>query len=419
MDLPDQETAERLRKLASEFDVPPVDTTRWIQLEHITPAEAAAALQGSIPNVEIHMPGPEAQQVGVIGLSGKTIDVDQAEALLTVVDVEKPTPPEQPPGEMVARTLLVSYLDPQQAIQIISNVYGEQVQAVVASSDRDLQDAKETSEAGGLRPPARILVRGAEPVLAAVEQLVADLDAPPPQVQISATITDVRVDKDNTVGFQWDLPGLIVSEEQTAGSGFSVGKLVRAPFNLQGAGAFNSSFEAQAQNIDATVLNRTTLIAMQGKSANFLVGDIVPYETAVAGDGTVTRSVQMEEIGLGLKFSPTVDAQNRITVYIAPKVRSFSGFSPQGYPIIATREASTILRVNDGDTVAIGGLLRDEEIKTLSGVPFLKDVPFFGELFKKRQTQKHKSEVVVFAEIKLLRPDGRPAEGTAEEGMGE
>jgi type II secretory pathway component GspD/PulD (secretin) len=102
MDVPDQETAERLRKLASEFDVPPVDTTRWIQLEHITPAEAAATLQGSISNVEIRMPGPEAPQVGVIGLSGKTVDVDQAEALLVVVDVEKPKPPDQPPGEMVA-----------------------------------------------------------------------------------------------------------------------------------------------------------------------------------------------------------------------------------------------------------------------------------------------------------------------------
>ena len=71
------------------------------------------------------------------------------------------------------------------------------------------------------------------------------------------------------------------------------------------------------------------------------------------------------------------------------------------------------MRVSDGDVIAIGGLLRDEEVKTLSGIPFLKDIPLFGELFKKRQTQRRKSEVVVFAEVKLLRPGAAPVSAEA------
>jgi type II secretory pathway component GspD/PulD (secretin) len=417
-DVPDQETAERLTKLASEYDVPPVETTRWVQLEHLTPAEAAAALEGLVTNVEVRMPGPEAPQVGVIGLVGKTTDVDQAEGLLATIDVERPPVAETPPGELVSRTLLVTYVDPKQVVEAVTAVFGEKVQAVVITAEQDLQAAMDTDTVGGLRPTGRILVRGAAPDVDAAEKLVADLDAPPPQVEITATITDVRVDRDKNVGFQWQLPGLIAEEQQTGGNGFSFGKFVRAPMNATGAGGFTGTFDALAQNTDTTILSRTTLIALQGKTANFLVGDIVPYETHVAGDGTVTSSVEMEEIGLGLKFAPTVDAQDGITLFISPRVRSFSGFSPQGYPIIATREAQSILRCKDGDVIAIGGLLRDEEVKSLSGIPFLKDIPFFGELFKKRQTQKRKSEVVVFAEVKLLRPDRRPAEPAVEEGMG-
>jgi type II secretory pathway component GspD/PulD (secretin) len=419
MDVPDQETAERLKQLATQLDVPPVETTRWIQLEHLTPADAAATLKDLITDVEIRMPGPEAPQVGVIGLVGKTTDVDQAEGLLTTIDVERPEPDELPAGELANRTLLVTYVAPKQVVEAITSVYGEKVQAVVITSEEELQDAQDTEQAGGLRPTGRIMVRGPESLLPDVERLVADLDAAPPQVEITATITDVLVDRLKNVGFQWDLPGLIFSEERTAGNGFSVGKIVRGAFNAQGAGAFVSTFDASAENSNTTILSRTTLVAMQGKTANFLVGQIVPYETHVAGDGTVTTSVEFEEIGLGLKFAPTVDAQGNISVYIAPRVRSFSGFSPAGYPIVATREAETIMRCQDGDTIAIGGLLRDEEIRSLSGIPLLKDMPVFGELFKKRQTQKRKSEVIVFAEVKLLRPDRQPAESAEGEAMGQ
>jgi type II secretory pathway component GspD/PulD (secretin) len=415
--VPDQETAERLQQMASELDVPPADTTRWVQLEHLTAEEAAAALEDLVTDVDFRVPGPEAPRVGVIGLYGKTVDVDRAEGLLATIDVERPAIEDLPPSDLVSRTLLVSYVGPKEVAEVITTVYGEQVQAVPVSTEKQLQDAKETDMVGGLVPAGRVLVRGPESLMADVERLVAEVDAPPPQVEITATITDVRVDRDKNVGFQWELPGLIISEESTAGDGYSFGKFIRAPLNATGAGAFASSFDALEKNTDTTILSRTTLIALQGKTANFLVGDIIPYETSVAADGTVTRSVEFEEIGLGLKFAPTVDAQGNINIYISPRVRSFSGFSPAGYPIIATREAQTIMRCRDGDVVAIGGLLRDEEIRSLSGIPFLKDLPLFGELFKKRQTQKRKSEVVVFAEVKLMQPDRQPA-GAAVEEMG-
>lgn len=407
MNLPDEKTGEWLRERAAQVDVPPTDTTRWIQLEYMTAAQAAAALEGLVPNVEVRVPGPEAPQVAVIGLSGKSVDVDKAEQLLTNLDVQPTLAPEAG-GAMVTEVLRVTYIEADGLVQLINGMFADEVEAYVATSVLELQEVQESQEAGGLRPSATVVVRGPEAVVAAVKQLHLQVDVPPPQVEITATITDVSVDKDHKVGFEWQLPGLIVSEESTAGDGFKVGKIVRAPLNSGGSGSFTASFEAAVSNSNATILSRTTLVAVNGKSASFLVGEIVPYEIAVAGDGTVSRSVEFQDIGLGLKFGPNVDANGMITLFLAPQVRSFSGFSPQGYPIVATREAQTIVRVSDGDVIAIGGLLRDEELKTLSGIPLLKDIPFFGELFKKRQKQRRKSEVVVFAEVKLLRPETAP-----------
>jgi type II secretory pathway component GspD/PulD (secretin) len=418
MNVPDEQTLEWLREHATQVDVPPIDTTRWIQLEHVTPAQAESALKGLTPNVEVRLPGPEAGRVAVIGLSGKSVDVDEAEQILKTIDAAPPTGPTEPEGPPVTRTVRVCYTDPDAVAQLVTTLLGEQVEAILAGSARESQDVTGTQEAGGLRAGGTIVLRGPEEAVAAAEALIAQIDVPPPQVQISTTITDLNVDKSNTAGFSWRWPGLIISEESTAGDGFNFGRIVRAALNGSGSGAFQAEFQALLKTTNGRILSRTKLVSVNGKSASFLAGTVYPYEIHVAGDGTISNSVEFEEVGLGLKFAPSVDPKGQITLFLSPSVRTFTGFTPQGYPIVATREAKTVVRVADGDIIVIGGLLRDEEIRTLSGVPFLKDIPFFGELFKQRQTTRTRSEIVVFAEVNLIRPEQAAAGGAPTEGEG-
>ena len=404
--LPDRQTASRLQEYAKQVDVPPTDVTRWLALEYATPATIKSALADMLPDVQILLPG-DGQQISLVGLAGKSTDVDEAEMLVQSIDVDTSAIPVVADGPDVSDTIQISYIDPEKAVEVLTTMYADQAEVQLLSGPDGLREIAGTMDVGGLRPTATLLVRGPQSVVDDVKALIVKMDVAPPQVEITATITDIRIDKDDDTGFKWDLPGLIISEQNTAGDGFKVGKLVRAPFNSSGAGAFNSTFDAQSVESKTTVLAKTTLVAINGKAANFLVGDIIPYEVTVAGDGTISSSVEFEEIGLGLDFAPSVDRDGLITVFLSPSVRSFSGFSPNGYPIVATREADTIVRVRDGDTIVIGGLLRDEELKTLTGIPFLKDIPFFGNLFKHRQHQKRKSEVVVFAEVRLLQPGDR------------
>ncbi|MFQ6098261.1 MAG: type II secretion system protein GspD, partial [Armatimonadota bacterium] len=180
---------------------------------------------------------------------------------------------------------------------------------------------------------------------------------------------------------------------------------------------FVSNFVASLERKRSKILASPKVVTLNKKTGNILVGSIIPYEITVPSEGTVTRSVQLQEIGLGVEFTPIVHSDDSITMYLKPRVATFTGFSPAGFPIVSTREAKTILRIHDGDTIIIGGLLQDEELVTKAGIPFVKDWPIIGELFSSRKKTRTKTEIVILAEVTILRP-GSPATAEAAAGAG-
>ncbi len=262
-----------------------------------------------------------------------------------------------------------------------------------------------------------IVLKGPESAVADAQRAIAELDRPQAQVAITATITDIGVDETKAVGIQWQLPGWEFEEVSTDPSGWKFGKFVRTPLSRSGAGSFFGSFSAEEVIQDGTVLARPTVAAYNGTRAKILIGDTYPYEVTKIGlEGTATRSVEEREVGVGIEFMPSVASDGSVLLWLAPQVSLFTAWTPQGYPIVSTRQTSNIVRVRDGEVVVIGGLLRDEEIKTSSGIPLLKEIPILGELFKRRSHSKRKSEVVVFVEIHVVQPDeGLPAGPAPEE----
>jgi len=229
-----------------------------------------------------------------------------------------------------------------------------------------------------------------------------ELDLPPPQVQISTALTEVVLENQYQEGFVWTLPGLVLSELAPAANGFKFGRIRRDPMTFQ------ATMQALQKNSRSKILARPKLVAVSGKTADILVGQRIPFETTIPGEGTVTRSVNFQDVGLGLTFTPVVGSDGAITLYIAPMVSSFQSFSPQGYPIVSTRQASTIVRCHTGDMIVIGGLLNEDETKVLSGIPFLKNIPVLGELFKARDNRRTRTDLVIFAQVELLASHERP-----------
>ena len=121
-----------------------------------------------------------------------------------------------------------------------------------------------------------------------------------------------------------------------------------------------------------------------------------------------------EDFGVGLKFTPTVLAGGRINIRVAPEVSELSregvGISAAGIsgtnilPLITTRRAATTVQLNDGQSFAIGGLIKNNVTANIKGLPVLGEIPVLGALFRSSDFQQDKSELLFVITPHLVKP---------------
>lgn len=154
------------------------------------------------------------------------------------------------------------------------------------------------------------------------------------------------------------------------------------------------------------VLAEPTLMALSGNDAYFLAGGEFPVPVP-QGLGTV--AIEYKNFGVGLTFTPTVLADNRINIRVAPEVSEldftsavqFSGFVIPG---LNTRKAETVVELADGQSFAIAGLMRDTSRDVMEKFPLLGDIPILGALFRSRSFQRNETELIIIATPRLVKP---------------
>ena len=119
-------------------------------------------------------------------------------------------------------------------------------------------------------------------------------------------------------------------------------------------------------------------------------------------DDNGESSTQLVETGIKLTVTPHVSGDNRILLDLYPQNNSYS-YDDHGQIIISTQEAKTKVVVADGETVVIGGLTRNENTESETGVPFLKDIPLLGNLFKYTRKQVGKRDLIIFVTPRIIR----------------
>jgi len=154
------------------------------------------------------------------------------------------------------------------------------------------------------------------------------------------------------------------------------------------------------------VLAKPTLVAVSGQEAQFLSGGEFPFPIPQAF-GVIT--IQYKKFGVGLSFTPTVLANNRISMAVAPEVSELdfsNSLQIQGFnvPTIVTRRATTVVELADGQSFAIAGLLRDNMRETVAKFPVLGDIPVLGALFRSSRYQKNQTELVIIVTPHYVKP---------------
>lgn len=159
------------------------------------------------------------------------------------------------------------------------------------------------------------------------------------------------------------------------------------------------------------ILAEPNVLAMNGKEASFLAGGEFPYPVVQGGgaSGVPAITIRFREFGVRLGFKPVITSRGTIRLQVEPEVSALdfaNAFTFQGFniPALAVRRVETEIELDDRQSFAIAGLLDNRVTETLSRMPGLGDIPFFGRLFRSRAVEKNHSELLVIVTPEIVRP---------------
>ena len=272
----------------------------------------------------------------------------------------------------------------------------------------------------------RLIVVTSPRVISEIQKIVDVMDQPARQVQLEARIVEVGTDDLKRLGIDWNLlnqqrvvfiegradsatdyqqiPGLAPWFENTPGTP-DLHKLRN--FSRQ-AVAFNVALDLLIRDGNARVLANPKLTTLNGREASILIGSRIPFVisgTAFSGGAAApVQKIEKEEVGVKLRITPLINADGYITTEISPEVSTVIGFTGENsdLPIVSTRQATTTVRLKDGNSVVIGGLLSEDKTTTRVKVPILGDIPGLGLLFQHQTITSSKKDLVIEVTPRIL-----------------
>lgn len=193
-------------------------------------------------------------------------------------------------------------------------------------------------------------------------------------------------------------------------------------YNPDEQAIFSSFLTFLERNGTAQILSSPSLILRRGHTGNILSGEDIPITKSNVGSGGTSYSVDYKSVGIKLRVTPQSIFDERVVLEVSPEVSNIIRYEESAAgrnPVVAIRNANTLLEMNDGYMVSIGGLLREEEIKTERRIPILGSIPLIGTLFRASSNSKIRSQLVIFLSVKIVNPDGLKVDTIDTKGVSE
>lgn len=281
-----------------------------------------------------------------------------------------------------------------------------------------------------------------------VKEYLDIIDVSPQQVMIEARVVEVKLQKEHALGVNWQLLAdkkHMPFGQYELGSASALGQFTEglkqnisykntnyppitgttseSPFTF---GIFdediNVILQALSNSLDTNVLSAPRVATVNNREAVIKVIQSLPWaepDIQVSGDsGSVTASwkIHFEEVGIILKTTPIINDDGNITMVLNPEISDkTSDYSltvtqgttsiPYTIPVIDKRSASTKVVVKNGQTLIIGGLIKEKITKGETKVPLLGDMPFLGYLFKSKKDTTDKTELLIFISPTIIVPE--------------
>lgn len=298
---------------------------------------------------------------GVILISGDAATTARARSLVLALDA--PAYGAQSAGTVKSIAVPLRYLKPADAVKTIKGTFPD---ANLVADDR--QNA--------------VIVTGNGEIESAVSALVTTIDVPGQQVMFEVRVADITPNDDTSnVGVLFGGTDLKGNTTQGSTAITFVNRTI----------PINATLNFLVQKGSASILATPRLVTINNREASLLIGESFPIVYFDARTGT--QQVQFTDIGVKLKMTPTIGQDGSITAELHPEYSQIVSFS-NGFPVIGNRKVDSTLRVEDGETIVLAGLLSDIRNQTITKVPGLGDIPVIGEVFKNRQKSHTRDEIV-------------------------
>lgn len=276
-----------------------------------------------------------------------------------------------------------------------------------------------------------LIIAGPRGVLAAIRNLVAQLDVPRSQVLVEALIVEVTNDLARNIGVEWRTANPGVGE--SVGSGFSSFPPDINPLGIENGemilgsglslgyfrgGNLRAIINMLASETHANILSTPTIVSLDNEEAEILVGSNVPFITGSQqrpGDLDPFQTIQRQDIGVTLKVKPRINNDSSITLDIEQSVESIAPSSGATADIVTNkRMIRTRVQISDNDVLVLGGLMRDEMTDGENRVPGVGRLPVIGNLFKSKARKFTKTNLMVFIHPRILRDKNSSREASQQ-----
>ncbi|MFH1622704.1 MAG: secretin and TonB N-terminal domain-containing protein [Candidatus Omnitrophota bacterium] len=285
-----------------------------------------------------------------------------------------------------------------------------------------------------------LLITDIPPVIDEVRAVLDKVDIKPRMIMIEAKILEVSRDYLEDIGFEYSTQTVGASDITIDGSkdDYGVGgqmiqsnsgtPLTPGIFGPSASGLspdtagmqlvlkklvgskFEVIFHALDEDVNANLLSAPRIMTIDNQEATILVGEKYPILTTTTSESTTSTQESLDyyqDIGIQLNVVPQISGENKINMIVHPAVTSFTRtVGTNLYPRITTREAETQVLMNDGETIVIGGLIKDYDKHSDIGVPWLRHIPLLGWFFNRYTEDTEKIELLIFITATIIDESG-------------
>ena len=240
--------------------------------------------------------------------------------------------------------------------------------------------------------------------------VLEEIDSIANQVLLEAVIAEVSLSDDLRFGVR-----AVIGDAQNNGtfSDLATGAVSQAfpgfSYFLK-ANDISFSLNALSSVTDVRVLSSPSLVVLDNKKATLQVGDQVPIVTqssqgTIAGNAPVINNVELKDTGVILNVTPRVNDSGRVTLEIEQEVSSVVKTTTSGIdsPTIRQRKISTSVVISDGEALALGGLIQENEQTSKTKIPVLGDIPLLGNAFRQKSNSIGRTELIIFIRPRVIR----------------